>query len=108
MCAGVLLVFAVKLAINETPIADWIVNPLLVPNAAGLEPVDAVVVLGAGVIGDCSPNTNALRRVVLGARLWRLQAGSVLLFTGGTGYPCPVAEAMARSARAMGVPEDRI
>jgi uncharacterized SAM-binding protein YcdF (DUF218 family)/lysophospholipase L1-like esterase len=108
MCAGVLLVLVLAVVIDESPIADWVVNPLLVPDGTGAEPADAVVVLGAGVIGDCSPNNNALRRVILGVRQWRAQQGAVLLFTGGTGDPCPVAEAMARSAREFGVPKHRL
>ena len=108
LVAGVLAVIALAIVIDESPIADWIVNPLLVADGTAAEPADAVVVMGAGVIGDCVPNNNALRRVILGVRQWRAQPRSVLLFTGGTGDTCPVAEAMARTAREFGVPKDRI
>jgi uncharacterized SAM-binding protein YcdF (DUF218 family)/lysophospholipase L1-like esterase len=103
---GILLVFAAMAVINKTPIADWIVAPLLVPDAAG--PTDAIVVLGAGVIGDCVPNQHGVRRVLLGVRQWRAQPSAVLLFSGGTGGTCPVAEAMARLARELGVPDERV
>ena len=106
LVAGVMLVFAASTAVNRTPVADWIVAPLLVPDTTGA--VDAIVVLGAGVIADCVPNQHALRRVLLGVRQWRQQPSAILLFTGGTGAPCPVAEAMARMARELGVPDDRV
>lgn len=101
--SGVLLVFMGAAIINRTPVADWIVAPLLLPDSSG--PVDAVVVLGAGVIGECVPNLHALRRVLLGVRRWREQPSSVLLFSGGTGGSCSVAESMARLARELGVPD---
>jgi uncharacterized SAM-binding protein YcdF (DUF218 family)/lysophospholipase L1-like esterase len=103
---GIVLVFATAVVINKTPIADWMVAPLLVPDAAG--PADTIVVLGAGVIGDCVPNQHGVRRVLLGIRQWRAQPSAVLLFSGGTGGTCPVAEAMARLARELGVPDDRV
>ncbi len=104
--AGILLVFAVTTFIKKTSIADWIVAPLLVPEMRG--PADAIVVLGAGLIGDCGLNHNALRRVLLGAQLWRERPASVLFFTGGTSGPCPVAAVMAQTARELGVPDNRI
>jgi uncharacterized SAM-binding protein YcdF (DUF218 family)/lysophospholipase L1-like esterase len=104
--AGIVLVAAAVVVINRTPIADWVVAPLLVPDATGA--ADAIVVLGAGVIGDCVPNHHGMRRVLLGVRQWRAQPTAVLLFSGGTGGTCPVAEAMARLARELGVPDDRV
>lgn len=105
---GVVLVFATACVINETPLADMIVAPLLLPDSVSFGSVDAVVVLGASVVGHCAPGYNAVRRAILGIRQWREQPRSVLIFTGGTGQPCPVAEAMARFARDVGVPADRI
>jgi uncharacterized SAM-binding protein YcdF (DUF218 family) len=104
--AGILLVFGAMTVVNKTSIADWIIAPLLIADSTG--PADAIVVLGAGVIGDCTPNHNALRRVLLGVRLWREHPASVLLFTGSSRGTCPVAVAMAQTARELGVPDDRI
>jgi uncharacterized SAM-binding protein YcdF (DUF218 family)/lysophospholipase L1-like esterase len=104
--AGVLLVGAAGWFINETAVADWIVAPLLVADTT--EPVDAIVVLGAGVIGNCVPNQHGMRRVLLAVRRWRQQPSALMLFSGGTGGPCPVAEAMAGLARELGVPERRV
>ena len=104
--AGIVLVFAATVLINRTPLADWIVAPLL--TSESMESAQVIVVLGAGVIGDCVPNHNAVRRVLLAARLWRERRAPLLLFTGGSGSPCPVAESMAAMARDIGVPQDRI
>ena len=102
--AGVALVIAAGMFINTTAVADWIVAPLLLPDTSG--PTEAIVVLGAGVIGDCVPNNHGLRRVLLAVREWRQQPSAVLLFSGGTGTSCRVAEAMARVAREAGVPKN--
>jgi uncharacterized SAM-binding protein YcdF (DUF218 family)/lysophospholipase L1-like esterase len=104
--AGILLVFAATTVVNKTAAADWIISPLLMADSTG--PAEAIVVLGAGVIGDCAPNHNALRRVLLAVRLWRENPASVILFTGGSRGTCPVAVAMAQTARELGVPDDRI
>lgn len=100
---GVALTFAIASLINNTSVPDWIVAPLLVADSPG--PVETIVVLGAGVVGDCIPNQYGLRRVLLAVRHWRQQPSARLLFTGGTGGPCPVAEAMAGLARELGVPD---
>jgi len=102
----VLLVVATGWLINRTPVADWIVAPLLVADATG--PVDVIVVLGAGVIADCVPNQHGMRRVLLAVRHWRQQPSARMLFTGGTGEVCSVAVAMAGLARELGVPGDRV
>ena len=103
---GVALVMAAATMINNTTIADWIVAPLLVPESPA--PVDAIVVLGAGVIGDCEPNNHGLRRVLLAVRQWRQNPTSIVLFSGGTGTSCRVAVAMARVARELGVPDEHV
>lgn len=104
--AGVALVLVAATVINKTTFADWIVAPLLLPDSAA--PVDVIVVLGAGVIADCVPNNHGLRRVLLAVRHWREQPSSILLFSGGTGTSCRVAEAMARVAREVGVPDAQV
>lgn len=107
MVAGIALVFALRLFINETPVADWVISPLLVDDIAG--DVDAIVVPGAGVVGDCSTNLNGLHRAFRAARLWKDSRGPLVVIAGGTGYPgCPVSMAMSRIAIAAGVPADRI
>lgn len=101
---GIALLLALRLCINETPVADWIIAPLLLNDTR--EPSQAIVVLGAGVLDGCVPNQNGVRRVLLAARLWREGKAPVVVFTGGTGIPdCPVAKAMALLAREVGVPD---
>lgn len=106
LVAGVALVFALSFVVNRTTFADWVVAPLLVPDTPG--PVDALVVLGASVIGDCVPSHHGVRRVLLAVRTWRTSPDAVMLFTGGTGGSCPVAVAMARFAQELGVPADKV
>lgn len=103
---GLALAFLVPLAINKTVAADWAVGPLLVADDAG--PADAIVVLGAGVIGDCGANRYAVRRVLHGTRLWRQHQAPFVMFTGGRAGDCTAAEAMAALARDIGVPTDAI
>ena len=102
------LVFVLRYAINRTSVADWMVAPLLIPDTSG--PADALVVMGAGVIGTCTPNNNGVRRVMLAVRLWREGRAPTVVFTGGgpTVETCPVAVAMANFARDVGLPEDHI
>jgi uncharacterized SAM-binding protein YcdF (DUF218 family) len=104
--AGILLVLATIVLINKTPMADWLVAPLIVPDAN--ETTDAIVVLGAGVLDNCIVNNNGMRRVLLGVRLWRERRAPVLLFTGGAQDSCPVATAMALLARELGVPDEQV
>jgi uncharacterized SAM-binding protein YcdF (DUF218 family)/lysophospholipase L1-like esterase len=104
---GVALVFAVRLLINETTFPDRIVAPLLLADTSG--PADTIVVMGAAVVGDCIPNKNGVRRVLLGTKLWRERRAPVMLFTGGRAEgACPVADAMATLARETGVPAARV
>lgn len=99
---GVLMVLTVRFLIDHTPLADWLVGPLVTADA--IQTSDAIVVAGAGVIGNCEANNNGVRRVLLAARLWRDEVAPRLVFTGGTGQPCPVSVAMARLAAELGVP----
>lgn len=104
---GVLLVFGARFVINETTLADQLIAPLLLTDTSG--DADAVVVLGAGVIGECVPNLNAVRRVLLAARMFRERRAPLVVFTGGTpDGTCPVAIAMSQLAREVGIPESAI
>lgn len=99
--------FVVRLVVNESHFPDRLVAPLLIADTTGR--ADAMVVMGAGVIGDCVPNLNGVRRVLLALRLWKEGRAPVVVFTGGTGErSCPVAEAMARMAREVGIAEKGI
>lgn len=105
--AGIAIVVLGRIAINATPVADWMVAPLLVDDVSG--PADAIVVLGAGVVGDCEANQNGFRRVLMAARQWQESRTPIVLISGGTGRPsCPVAEAMARLAHEMGISESAV
>lgn len=107
LLCGVLLVFAVRLLINRTTLVDVLVAPVLLPDT--IEKTDAMVVLGAGVIGDCIPNQYAVRRVLLAAQLWREHWAPLVVFTGGSSEgSCPVAVAMAQMASAVGISESAI
>jgi uncharacterized SAM-binding protein YcdF (DUF218 family)/lysophospholipase L1-like esterase len=106
-CLGVASLWLGRYAINETSFPDHLVAPLLVPDSTGH--ADAIVVLGAGVIGECVPNLNSLWRVVAGARLLKDERAPLVAFSGGmAGGKCPVADAMMRFAQDLGVPERRI
>lgn len=104
--AGVALVFAARLFINRTAVADWIISPLLMVDTSG--PADAIVALGAGVTGDCLPNQYTVQRVLLSARLLKEGRAPFVLYTGSSDQSCPVAVVMAELARQVGVPESSI
>ena len=106
--AGVALVLLARLAINVSTIPDRFLAPMLLDDSSAQ--ADAIVVLGAGVIGDCVPNLNGMRRVLLGAKLFRDGRAPLLVVTGGSRgeHDCPVADAMAPLARDAGVPADKI
>jgi uncharacterized SAM-binding protein YcdF (DUF218 family) len=107
LACGVVFVFLLRLMVNETSIPDVLISPLLQPDTTG--PADAIVVLGAGVVSDCVPNQNGVRRVLLAARLWRQHRAPVLVFTGGhADGTCPISVAMSRLAAEIGVPGDAI
>src|SRR5829696_5536722 len=93
---GVSAVFFGRWVVNATPYADRLVGGLILPDTAG--DADAIVVLGAGVTGSCTPNEFSLRRIVLATRLYRAQRARRMLITGGTTEPggCPVSSVMAR------------
>jgi uncharacterized SAM-binding protein YcdF (DUF218 family)/lysophospholipase L1-like esterase len=108
LLCGVLLVYAVRYAINETTLADRLVAPLVLADSQG--DADVIVVIAAGVFGGCEPNHFAVRRTLLGVKLWREHRAPLVLFTGGqaTGDPCLVGPVMARFARDIGLPESVI
>jgi uncharacterized SAM-binding protein YcdF (DUF218 family)/lysophospholipase L1-like esterase len=107
LLCGVILVFAGGWTINETSLADWLIAPLLLEDSNAN--ADAIVVLGGGVIGDCVPNINSLRRAVHGARLFRAGRAPMVVITGGSGNEgCPVANAIMNFAGELGVPDDRM
>lgn len=105
---GTALTIGARIAVNETPVADWIVRPLVRPDTGGT--ADVIVVLGAGIVDNCVPNGTALRRVLLGVRLYKQQRAPILLFTGGvpTGRSCAVARIMADLAYDLGVPREHV
>jgi len=105
---GMLLVIGGTEFINRSEWPDALVQPLLPPDTPGQ--ADAIVVLGAGLLGPCIPNYNALRRSSLAAKLWREGRAPVLVFTGGAPpeMGCSVASVMADVAADFGVPRDRI
>ncbi|HEY7497059.1 MAG TPA: ElyC/SanA/YdcF family protein [Vicinamibacterales bacterium] len=104
---GLAAVYFGRLAINRTTVADYLISPLLASDTAGK--ADAIVVLGAGVVGECVPNQNGVRRTLLGVRVWREGRAPVMVFTGGgTGPSCPVGVAMAQLARELGVPASNV
>ena len=105
--AGVALVVGGAFVVNKTTIADWAVRPLLRPDTSGV--ADVILVPGAGVIGECAPNGNGVRRVLHAARAYRERRAPVILIAGGTGDgSCPVSIAMARLAEEVGVPASSI
>lgn len=103
---GVVMVWLFVLVVDETSLADHVVAPLVLGDTPGQ--ADAIVVLGAGTIGECTPNHYALRRSLLAVRLWRRGRAPQILFTGGGDGKCRVGAAMAALAAELGVPRHQI
>lgn len=105
---GILLVLIGQYVLDESPIADWLVYPLLTEETRGS--ADAIVVAGAGLVGPCTPNLSAVRRVFKAAQLWREQRAPFVLFTGGRppDSTCAVGDIMAELAVRVGVPANRV
>ena len=78
---GVVLVFAARYVMNHTSFVDYILAPLILADTSGS--AEAIVAMGAGVVGPCTLNLNSLRRTLLAVRLWREQRAPIILFTGG-------------------------
>ena len=105
LCAGLAGLFALRLLTNETRFADWLVAPLLLSDTTGR--AEAMVVMGAGVVGQCGTNENGVRRVLLALRLWREGRAPIIIFTGGRARGdagCSVGQAMARLGMDVGIP----
>jgi len=105
---GVALVLLAQSLIDRTPVADWLVSPLLLRDTD--ESADVIVVAGAGLVGPCEPNLSAVRRVLKAAALWGEQRAPFVLFTGGSprALSCAVSDVMADFAVRVGIPRDRI
>jgi uncharacterized SAM-binding protein YcdF (DUF218 family) len=105
---GVISVFGARAIINGAPFADLLVRPLVLSDRPG--PADAIVVLGAGVTAQCSPNLSGIRRVVMATELFRRGLAAHVVFTGGRreGSNCTIADTMARFGGMMGMPVDRV
>jgi uncharacterized SAM-binding protein YcdF (DUF218 family)/lysophospholipase L1-like esterase len=105
---GVAVVLLAQYLIDRTPVADWLVSPLLLRDTQ--EPADVIVVAGAGLVGPCEPNLSAVRRVLKAAALWSEQRAPFILFTGGSpkALSCAVSDVMADFAVRVGIPRDRI
>ena len=105
--SALLLVVALRYVMNRTPVVDWLVAPLLMADTDGA--ADAIVVPGAGVVGDCAPNQAGLQRVLAAARAWRAGKAPLVAISGGMGMgKCPISEAMAGLARDVGIDGTRI
>ena len=105
---GVALVLGFQQVVQKTLLVDVLLSPLALADTPGRG--DVIVVPGAGVNLDCSPNLFAIRRTMLAKRLLAEGRAPRILFSGGapSDTPCPVATVMADLARQLGVPADRI
>ncbi len=108
LLSGIALLLGLQYVINKTPLADLLVRPLVHSDTSGS--ADAIVVLGAGIVGPCEPNLHAVRRAMLAVRLWRAGRAPIVVFTGGApdGLPCAVSEVMANLAVELGLPRDAV
>jgi uncharacterized SAM-binding protein YcdF (DUF218 family) len=67
---------------------------------------DAIVVAGCRVMFDGRPSLALVRRTEKAVQLWRAGRAPVIVLTGGVGrWPPSEAEAAARVARSLGVPD---
>jgi uncharacterized SAM-binding protein YcdF (DUF218 family)/lysophospholipase L1-like esterase len=105
LICGIALLVGLRLLINETSLADRLVAPLAIADGTG--PADLIVVAGAGVVGVCEPNVNALRRTMLAVASWKERRAPAILFTGGRAADasCAISRVMADFARTLGVPD---
>src|SRR4051812_43389138 len=108
LLCGIALLLGLQYVINKTALADFLVRPLVHSDTAGS--ADAIVVLGAGVVGPCEPNLHAVRRAMLAVRLWQARRAPIVVFTGGApdGLPCAISEVMANLAVELGLPRDAV
>ncbi|WP_318368105.1 envelope biogenesis factor ElyC [Enterobacter sp.] len=108
----------VLLLLSLQPVADGLLKPIedTYPTWRGEQRVSAIVVLGGGYTWNdaWAPSSNlinnSLPRLNEAVRLWRLNPGAKMIFTGAAASTNPVstAEAGARVAETLGVPRSEI
>jgi len=108
----------VLLLLSLQPVADGLLKPIedTYPTWRGEQRVNAIVVLGGGYTWNdaWAPSSNlinnSLPRLNEAVRLWRLNPGAKMIFTGAAASTNPVstAEAGARVAETLGVPRSEI
>ncbi len=108
----------VLLLLSLQPVADGLLKPIedTYPTWRGEQRVKAIVVLGGGYTWNdaWAPSSNlinnSLPRLNEAVRLWRLNPGAKMIFTGAAASTNPVstAEAGARVAETLGVPRSEI
>ncbi|HEX4416623.1 MAG TPA: YdcF family protein [Kofleriaceae bacterium] len=88
--------------------ATWLERPLVMREP--LQPLDAIVVLGAALTEDGALSVAAAERVEAAAALWHAGGGAFVLATGGVtrGAPNSEADAMADGLRALGVTDVKV
>jgi uncharacterized SAM-binding protein YcdF (DUF218 family) len=74
------------------------------------QPADVIIVLGAGLKPDLSPNDALIRRAEHAAELWKQQYAPMIICSGGytQHYSRSEADGCAEVLRQQGVPADRI
>ncbi|WP_318390097.1 envelope biogenesis factor ElyC [Enterobacter sp.] len=108
----------VLLLLSLQPVADGLLKPIedTYPTWRGEQRVNAIVVLGGGYTWNdaWAPSSNlinnSLPRLNEAVRLWRMNPGAKMIFTGAAASTNPVstAEAGARVAETLGVPRSEI
>ena len=84
-------------------------NAILTPETAGRDRGDCILVLGAGLKPDGSPNLMLAERIAMGVRLYETGAAPKLLMTGDHTRPDhDEVNAMKDAAMAAGVPSEDI
>nr|WP_318382149.1 envelope biogenesis factor ElyC [uncultured Enterobacter sp.] len=108
----------VLLLLSLQPVADGLLKPIedKYPTWSGAQPVRYIVVLGGGYTWNAqwAPSSNlinnSLPRLNEAVRLWRMNPGAKMIFTGAAAVSNPVstAEAGARVAESLGIPRSEI
>ena len=91
-----------------SPLSHWLSGPLVV--GATPRRADAIVVLGAGAYDTAALTPDSAYRLVRGVQLWKQGYAPVMILSGGGHRKMPGtdAEAMASTARSLGVPADAL
>ncbi len=92
--AGLALLLACAFTPLATSLAGWL------GSTPRLEPADAIVVLGSGILPDGTLSGNSLERAVYGMRLHRRGLAPLLVFTGGPATQSRPSEPSVRAALA--------